>query len=102
VDTAREPFAASYPFHPTLLSVFERKWQALPRLQRTRGILRLLALWVSQTPISRHHLREEGRKTLAWEGLIVGRLKEKGVNEDGLSPNFLVRLVSAFGPGARK
>jgi len=47
VDTAREAFAATYPFHPTLLSVFERKWQALPRFQQTRGILRLLALWVS-------------------------------------------------------
>ena len=47
VDTAHDTFAASYPFHPTLLSVFERKWQALPRFQQTRGILRLLALWVS-------------------------------------------------------
>ena len=46
-DNAREQFAASYPFHPTLLSVFERKWQQLPRFQQTRGILRLLALWVS-------------------------------------------------------
>lgn len=47
VDNASEIFAASYPFHPSLLSVFERKWQALPRFQQTRGILRLLALWVS-------------------------------------------------------
>lgn len=47
-DSAREAFAASYPFHPTLLSVFERKWQQLPRFQQTRGILRLLALWVSE------------------------------------------------------
>ncbi len=31
-----------------MLSVFERKWQALPRFQRTRGILRLLALWVAR------------------------------------------------------
>ena len=46
VDSAREAFAASYPLHPALLSVFERKWQALPRFQQTRGILRLLALWV--------------------------------------------------------
>ena len=29
------------------LSVFERKWQTLPRFQQTRGVLRLLALWVS-------------------------------------------------------
>lgn len=47
VDTANEVFASTYPFHPSLLSVFERKWQALPRFQQTRGILRLLALWVS-------------------------------------------------------
>lgn len=47
VDHARETFEATYPFHPTVLSVFERKWQALPNFQRTRGILRLLALWVS-------------------------------------------------------
>lgn len=48
VDNAREAFRASYPFHPALLSVFERKWQQLPRFQQTRGILRLLALWVSK------------------------------------------------------
>jgi hypothetical protein len=47
VDTAKEAFSATYPLHPTLLSVFERKWQQLPRFQQTRGILRLLALWVS-------------------------------------------------------
>ncbi|MCX7011324.1 MAG: DUF499 domain-containing protein [Candidatus Sumerlaeota bacterium] len=47
-DSAYERFKASYPFHPSVLSVFERKWQALPRFQRTRGILRLLALWVSR------------------------------------------------------
>jgi predicted AAA+ superfamily ATPase len=47
-DLAREQFLASYPFHPMAISVFERKWQGLPRFQRTRGILRLLALWVSR------------------------------------------------------
>ncbi|MBI2948705.1 MAG: DUF499 domain-containing protein, partial [Verrucomicrobia bacterium] len=48
VDGARDAFAATYPFHPALVSVFERKWQGLPRFQQTRGILRLLALWVSR------------------------------------------------------
>lgn len=47
-DSAREAFEATYPFHPVTISVFERKWQALPRFHRTRGILRLLALWVSR------------------------------------------------------
>jgi hypothetical protein len=48
IDNARDAFAATYPFHPTVLSVFERKWQALPRFQQTRGVLRMLALWVSK------------------------------------------------------
>jgi hypothetical protein len=47
IDNAKEAFEATYPFHPTVLSVFERKWQVLPRFQRTRGVLRLLALWVA-------------------------------------------------------
>jgi len=47
-ETAYEQFRSSYPFHPSVLSVFESKWQALPRFQRTRGILRLLALWVAR------------------------------------------------------
>jgi predicted AAA+ superfamily ATPase len=47
-DLAREAFRATYPFHPMVISVFERKWQTLPRFQQTRGVLRLLALWVSR------------------------------------------------------
>lgn len=47
-DLARDEFRATYPFHPMVLSVFERKWQTLPRFQQTRGVLRLLALWVSR------------------------------------------------------
>ncbi len=47
-DQATAQFRACYPFHPSLLSVFERKWQTLPRFQQTRGVLRLLALWVSR------------------------------------------------------
>ncbi|MBU1747544.1 MAG: DUF499 domain-containing protein, partial [Chloroflexi bacterium] len=48
VDHAVEAFEATYPFHPMTLSVFERKWQVLPRFQQTRGVLRMLALWVAR------------------------------------------------------
>jgi hypothetical protein len=48
IDTAYDAIAATYPFHPVTLSVFERKWRALPRFQQTRGVLRLLALWVAR------------------------------------------------------
>jgi hypothetical protein len=43
----QDRFAACYPFHPATLSVFQRKWQALPQYQQTRGTLAMLAQWVS-------------------------------------------------------
>lgn len=48
VDDARKAFADAYPFHPSILSVFERKWRGVPKFQQTRGVLRLLALWVAR------------------------------------------------------
>jgi hypothetical protein len=53
-ENAREELKACYPFHPSVLSVFERKWQGLPQFQQTRGVLRLLALWVSQAYTDEH------------------------------------------------
>jgi len=65
-DTANEKFQSCYPFHPSVLSVFERKWQSLPRFQRTRGILRLLALWVA------HAFQEDHRKASREPLIMLG------------------------------
>jgi hypothetical protein len=65
-ESAYASFAASYPFHPSVLSVFERKWQSLPRFQRTRGVLRMLALWVA------HNFQEEHRKVSGEPLLTLG------------------------------
>lgn len=46
-EHARAQFEACYPFHPSVLSVFERKWQSVPKFQQTRGVLRMLAIWIS-------------------------------------------------------
>lgn len=46
-EHARAHFEACYPFHPSVLSVFERKWQSVPKFQQTRGVLRMLAIWIS-------------------------------------------------------
>jgi hypothetical protein len=43
----RSRFENCYPFHPATLSVFQRKWQALPQYQQTRGTLAMLAQWIS-------------------------------------------------------
>ena len=46
-DSAYELFKSTYPFHPSVLRLFEGKWQSIPKFQRTRGALRLLAQWVA-------------------------------------------------------
>ena len=46
-DFLRSRFEACYPFHPATLSVFRRKWRALPQFQQTRGALAMLAQWIS-------------------------------------------------------
>ena len=43
----RSRFEACYPFHPSTLSVFRRKWSALAQFQQTRGTLAMLAQWIS-------------------------------------------------------
>lgn len=43
----RGRFETCYPFHPATLSVFQRKWQALPQYQQTRGTLAMLAQWIA-------------------------------------------------------
>src|SRR5581483_4036146 len=47
-DHAQQDFEATYPFHPAVISLFQRKWRSLPQFQQTRGILKLLAQWVSE------------------------------------------------------
>jgi len=43
----REKIERAYPFHPELIDVLYEKWGALVQFQRTRGVLRLLALVVA-------------------------------------------------------
>ncbi len=42
-----EKIEKAYPFHPELIDVFHEKWGSLPGFQRTRGVLRLFALIIS-------------------------------------------------------
>ena len=51
-QTAYERLLRSYPFSPDLLEVFYEKWTELPKFQRTRGALRLLAQALQQSASS--------------------------------------------------
>ena len=55
-------FEACYPFHPATLSVFQRKWRALPQFQQTRGALAMLAQWISWA--SREQFRQARNEPL--------------------------------------
>jgi len=46
-EALQKRFEVCYPFHPSTLSVFQRKWQALPHYQQTRGTLAMFAQWIS-------------------------------------------------------
>ncbi|HSN78644.1 MAG TPA: DUF499 domain-containing protein [Anaerolineae bacterium] len=106
IDRVADAFKASYPFHPTLISVFERKWQALPSFQRTRGVLRLLALWVSFA--QRDSYRTAGRDPLL--GLGSAPLDEplfraavfKQLGEDKLETVVTADICGARGSHATR
>jgi len=44
----RDKILRSYPFHPELIDCLYQRWGSFPHFQRTRGVLRLLALVVAQ------------------------------------------------------
>ncbi|MEN3010620.1 MAG: DUF499 domain-containing protein, partial [Candidatus Bipolaricaulaceae bacterium] len=44
----REKIVRAYPFHPELIDVLYNQWGSFPNFQRTRGVLRFLALVVQE------------------------------------------------------
>lgn len=117
IDRAAEAFKATYPFHPALLSVFERKWQSLPNFQRTRGILRLLAIWVSKAHQAAyqqaHHDPLIGLGSAPLDDALFRAAVFKQMNEDrletpvtvdicGKNDSHAVRLDEEAGDAIRK
>jgi hypothetical protein len=78
-------FETCYPFHPSTLSVFQRKWQTLSQYQQTRGTLAMLAQWISwayqsgYTEARREPLITLGSAPLeapGFRGVVLGQLGE--------------------------
>jgi hypothetical protein len=85
-------FEACYPFHPATLSVFQRKWQALPQYQQTRGTLAMLAQWIAWA-------YREGFTTARREPLITlgsAPLQDMGFRSTILGQLGEFRLVAAI------
>jgi predicted AAA+ superfamily ATPase len=51
----RELIVRAYPFHPELIAILYERWGSIPGFQRTRGVLRFLALVVGELYRQRHH-----------------------------------------------
>jgi hypothetical protein len=85
-------FDACYPFHPATLSVFQRKWQALPQYQQTRGTLAMLAQWIAWAYREGFtHARREPLLTLGSAPLEVREFRSIVLGQLGES-----RLVAAI------
>ncbi len=91
-DFLRKRFEACYPFHPATLSVFQRKWQALPQYQQTRGTLAMFAQWISW--VYRKHFegaRKEPLVTIGSAPLYVSEFQAVVIGQLGEA-----RLVAAI------
>ena len=80
----RRRFEACYPFHPATLSVFQRKWSALPQFQKTRGALAMLAQWISSASVQQfREARNEPLITLGSAPLDVPSFRETVLGQLG-------------------
>ncbi len=109
----RGRFEACYPFHPATLSVFQRKWRALPQFQQTRGALAMLAQWVSWA--AREQFEKARREPLitlgsapldapAFRASVLGQLGETrldaAIDADLAGPTAHARALDADAKGA--
>ncbi|MHB8384020.1 MAG: DUF499 domain-containing protein, partial [Candidatus Binataceae bacterium] len=73
-DFLRNRFEQCYPFHPSTLTVFQRKWRSLSQFQQTRGTLAMFAQWVS-VAFSKDH-KEARREALITLGSAPLHVRE--------------------------
>ena len=112
-DFLRGRFEACHPFHPATLSVFQRKWRALPQFQQTRGALAMLAQWVSWAAREQFHkARTEPLITLGsaplhvpeFRAVVLGQLGETrldvAIDADLAGPMAHARALDVDARGA--
>ena len=112
-ELLRSRFASCYPFHPATLSVFQRKWRALPQFQQTRGALAMLAQWIScAVRVQFQQARREPLITLGsapldvpeFRAVVLGQLGESrldaAIAADIAGPQARAKALDADGKGA--
>src|SRR3989338_5510655 len=76
----------AYPFHPETINVLREKWGTIPEFQKTRGILRLLALVVGDLYRKKHsgYLIQPSNINLGNPEILSELLKYTGRQFDGV------------------
>jgi len=100
----RELLQKSYPFHPTLMDVFHKRWASNSSFQRTRGVLRLLGsivsdLWKRQgSLLGTHWLIHPSDVNFANLDALTGQMKRLyGNGYDAVLPADVVGAGSNAG-----
>jgi predicted AAA+ superfamily ATPase len=100
VDIAdyRERFKASYPFQPEVIDVLYKRWGSFPSFQRTRGVLRILALVVHSLKDSKIPFIRLGDFDLKNDDLRRELIKHIGLEYDSI----IYSDITSSDSGAKK
>lgn len=94
----REKFIKSFPFQPEVIDVLYKRWGSFPKFQRTRGVLRILALVVHSLQSSKNPFIRLGDINLNDEGIRREFIKFAGNEFDSI----LAADITSPESGAKK
>ena len=94
----REKFMKSFPFQPEVIDVLYRRWGSFPNFQRTRGVLRILALVVHSLKDSKNPFIRLGDIDLKNEEIRRELIKHIGNEFDSI----LAADITSPDSGAKK
>ena len=98
VSEYRNEFLASYPFIPEVINVLYERWGTFPNFQRTRGVLRLLALVI-------HDLKELNRPYISLADFNLSNEEIKRELIKNIGPEFsgvIAADITSPDSGAKK
>ncbi len=100
VDKAnyREKFIKSFPFQPEVIDVLYKRWGSFPTFQRTRGVLRLLAMVVHSLKDSKNPFIKLGDFDLKNDDIRRELIKHIGQEYDSI----LAADITSSDAGAKK
>jgi hypothetical protein len=94
----RERFVKSYPFQPEVIDVLYKRWGSFPTFQRTRGVLRILALVVYSLKDSKNPFIRLGDFDLKNDEIKMELIKQIGQEYNGI----IAADITSSDAGAKK